>query len=369
MTNRKTEALARADAHYDAHRWDEAGKGYESELALDPRQPEAWYRLGNVREELGCDAEALACFEKAVALNPGHAQAWNNLGGAHERLGHPQQAIAAFRSAVHADPSLPQPYLNLGRPAEARGDRAMAAQWFRAGLAQNPGDATFQHLVNAATGVNTACAPRDYVTALFNGFAPLFEQRLVQELEYRVPEALARLVQPALQAVPVPARVIDLGSGTGLVGVALAGLRAQITGVDLSPRMLEVAAGHGVYARLEHGDFVEFLGRCAAGSAHAVLAADVFIYVGDLQATFAAVARVLAPGGVFGFSVEHLAEGEGDYRLHGSGRYAQSPRYLRRLAAVSGLLERRLEDTRIRREGEGYAEGWLAVFSRPVSAP
>jgi predicted TPR repeat methyltransferase len=369
MTGSKTEALAPADAHYDAQRWDEAGKAYESELARDPSQPEAWYRLGNVREELGCDAEALACFEKAVALDPGHAQAWNNLGGAHERVGHPEQAIAAFRSAVRADPRLPQPYLNLGRPAEARGDRAMAADWFRAGLAQYPDDPTFQHLVAAATGVNTECAPRDYVTALFDGFAPQFEQRLVQELDYHVPEALAALVRPALQAVPVPACIIDLGSGTGLVGVALAGLRAHITGVDLSPRMLEVAAGHGVYACLEHGELVEFLGRCAACSVHAVLAADVFIYVGDLRATFAAVSRVLAPGGLFCFSIEHLAEGEGDYRLRGSGRYAQSPQYLRALAAACGLMERRVERARIRRQGDGYAEGWLAVFSRPVPAP
>ena len=43
---------------------------------------------------------------------------------------------------------------------------------------------------------------------------------------------------------------------------------------------------------------------------HLVIAADVFVYIGDLAAVCAAVARVLAPDGLFGFTVE-THEGEG----------------------------------------------------------
>ncbi|HUN67320.1 MAG TPA: tetratricopeptide repeat protein [Burkholderiales bacterium] len=350
------------DAHYDARRWNEAGAAFERSLALDPRQPRAWYRLGNVREEQGRDDDAAACFAKAVALDPTHAQAWNNLGGARQRLGREEQAIAAYRSAIEADPRLPQPYLNLGRLAGARGDNALAAECFAAGLAQHPGDPTFEHLVAATAGTNSACAPAGYVTTLFDGLASQFERHLVQDLQYHVPEALAELVRPALQA-PGPASVIDLGCGTGLVGVALAAAGAQIIGVDLSPRMLEIAATRRVYARLEQGELVEVLARTPAESVRAVLAADVFIYVGDLAAVFASVARALAPGGAFALSVEGLELG--DYRLQPSGRYAHSPAYLRALAAQSGLMERRLERARIRREARGHAEGWLALFEKP----
>jgi predicted TPR repeat methyltransferase len=354
--------LAEGNAHYDAQRWNDAGTAFECSLALEPRQAHAWYRLGNVREEQGLDDAAAACFDKAVALDPSHAQAWNNLGGARQRLGRDDEAIAAYRRAMQADPRLPQPYLNLGRLAGARGDRALAAECFKAGLENHPGDPTFEHLVAAAAGDNTARAPAGYVTALFDGFAPQFEHHLAQDLQYRVPEALAQLVRPALQAL-AGARVIDLGCGTGLVGIALAMAGAQITGVDLSPRMLEIAAGRGVYAHLEQGDLVEILERTPAASVQAVVAADVFIYVGDLAAAFASVARVLAPGGVFALSVEGLAGGS--YRLQPSGRYAHSPEYLRSLAAQTGLQERSLEPARIRREARGHAEGWLALFARP----
>lgn len=352
--------LAEGNAHYDAQSWNEAGAALERSLALDPRQANAWFRLGNVREELGRDIqEAAGCFEKAVALDPTHARAWNNLGSVQQRLGLVEQAVASYRKAMQADPTLAQACLNLGRLAGACGDHALAVECFKAGLEHHPGDPTFEHLCAAAEGRSTERAPAGYVTNLFDGFAQQFEHHLVRELEYQVPEALAKLVRPELVA---DSRVIDLGCGTGLVGVALEGARVQIVGVDLSPRMLEIAARRGAYARLEQGELVEVLARIPADSVHAVLAADVFIYVGDLTAIFAAVARVLVPRGLFAFSVEGLEHGS--YKLQPTGRYAQSPGYLRTVAARLGLEERSLEPTHIRREGDGHAEGWLALFAK-----
>ena len=351
--------LAEGNAHYEARAWNEAGVALERSLALDPRQANAWFRLGNEREDLGHDDQAAAtCFAKAVALDPSHARAWNNLGGAQQRLGRIEQAVGSYRKAMQADPGLAQACLNLGRLAGTRGDHVLAAECFKSGLVQRPGDPTFEHLLAAATGGASARAPAGYVTNLFDEIAPQFESHLVHELEYQVPEALAKLVRPELKA---NACVIDLGCGTGLVGKALASAGTQITGVDLSARMLEIAERQGTYAKLEKGELVEVLARTPAGSAQAVLAADVFIYVGDLAAVFAAVARVLAPRGLFAFSVEGLEHGT--YGLQPTGRYAQSPGYLRTLAAQSGLEERVLERTLIRREGHGHAEGWLALFA------
>jgi predicted TPR repeat methyltransferase len=361
-----TDWLAEGNTHYEAQDWSKAGAALERSLALDSRQAEAWFRLGNVREELGQGARAAAaCFENAVALDPSHARAWNNLGSAQQRLGLGEQAVASYRNAMQADPGLAQACLNLGRLAATRGDHALAAECFLTGLANHPGDPTFEHLSAAAAGRSTARAPEGYVTNLFDGVARQFERHLVHDLEYQVPAALAELVKTDLDAArggATRARVIDLGCGTGLVGMALAAAGAEIFGVDLSPRMLEIASQRGAYANLEQGELLEVLARTPAASMRAVLAADVFIYIGDLAAVFAAVARVLAPRGLFAFSVEGLEEGT--YRLQPSGRYAHSPGYLRALATQSGLEERRLERTLIRREGRGHAEGWLALFGR-----
>lgn len=320
----------------------------------------AWYRLGNRHEDEGRDEEALACFERAVAADPLYAKAWNNLGAACQRLGHMARAEEAYRTALRHDPALLQPGLNLGRLHEARGEFALAAACYREALARHPGDEMLEHLYAAASGRNTQRAPAGYVQALFDEQAPRFDAHLVGELEYRVPEQLAALLRPALPRTG--ARVLDLGCGTGLVGAALAGAGAEITGADLSAGMLREAKKRGCYARLLQLDAHDALAQYDEAGADAVVAADVFIYIGDLSGIFAATARALSPRGVFAFSVESLQDG--DYQLQPTGRYAHSLRYIGSLAAAAGLRPGQTVPTRIRRQGKGYAGGTLAVLSR-----
>src|SRR4029079_7852323 len=133
----------------------------------------------------------------------------------------------------------------------------------------------------------------------------------------------------------------------GLLGAALAHLRANIAGVDLSEKMMEQARRRGVYSRLTKGDLVEELERAPAATLDAVLATDVFIYLGDLQRVFLAAARALVPGGLFAFSVELLDEGE--IKLTRTGRYAHSCGYLRRMAEGAQLAECQMQRIPIRR--------------------
>jgi len=144
-----------AHAHYGAAQWNAAGDAYEQALALAPQDALAWYRLGNVREEQGRDADAVACFERAVALDPAHARAWNNLGGALQRLGRAPSAEEAYRTAIASDPSLLEPRLNLGRLAVARDELALAATCYREALAHHPGDPMLEHLLAAASASGT----------------------------------------------------------------------------------------------------------------------------------------------------------------------------------------------------------------------
>jgi predicted TPR repeat methyltransferase len=99
--------------------------------------------------------------------------------------------------------------------------------------------------------------------------------------------------------------------------------------------MLERARATGAYAQLTRGDITVHLQRTETRH-DLVLAADVFIYVGELEAVFAGVHRVLAPGGTFCFSVE-LAHGQQGFELRPSLRYAHTEPYLLGLAERHGF--------------------------------
>jgi predicted TPR repeat methyltransferase len=350
-------ALARGRRLSDAGDHAGAAAAFEAVLARTPHDAEAHFRLGIARRDLQQLDAAAAAYRRAIALRPAYIEAHNNLGAVLQMLGDATGAQAAWRRAVELRPDFAQPYLNLGRLLAAHGDAAGAAQTFSAALARGIETDSFGHLLSALQGETTARAPAGYTRGLFDGFAAEFDHRLVDQLDYRIPEILTDRVK-ALQPRR-DLRVADLGCGTGLCAVHLAGYCRSLAGIDLSPAMLEKARARNLYDTLSDADIVDWLQRAPAAGCDLVLAADVFIYVGDLAAVFGGVARVLAPRGLFAFSVES-ADGA-DYTLLPSGRYAHASDYLQRLAAQHGLTAAESFDCRIR----GDVRGRVVILQKP----
>ncbi len=312
-----------------------AARAFQRALALAPAHAEAHFRLGLAWRDLQRLDAAAACYRRAIGLRPGYVEAHNNLGSILQMQGQLQEALASFRQAVALQPSFGQPYLNLGRLCVTLGDGANAAVAFQAAIDRGIDVDSFRHLLSALAGATTAAAPAAYTRALFDGFAGDFDRRLVDELGYRLPAVLAARIK-ALQSRR-DLRVLDLGCGTGLCGSQLAGCCASLTGIDLSPAMLAKARARQLYDVLVEQDIAGWLQAAPAAAFDVVIAADVLIYIGELNEIFAAVARALERGGLFLFSIELASSG--DFKLETSGRYAHAPDYIRRLAAASGLDE------------------------------
>jgi predicted TPR repeat methyltransferase len=200
--------------------------------------------------------------------------------------------------------------------------------------------------------------PEAYVRDLFDDYADRFESALVDTLDYQTPWQLADAVF-ALRPGGFP-RALDLGCGTGLMGQVIRDRTGYLEGVDLSPGMLEQARVKGLYDHLAIGDVLAHL-HAAKGRFDLIVAADVFVYVGDLADVFQAVARRLNPGGIFAFSVE---AGEGDALiLRDSLRYAHGPGYIDRLAADAHLRTLRRDSAALRLDRGRPVDGFLIVMS------
>jgi len=308
-----------------------------SAVRLATREPHFHYNLGNAHKDKGNLATAIDCYRAAVALNSGFTDAHNNIGTSLKNLGHLEEALNCYRAAIDCDPGVANGHKNLASVLKDIGRTEEALAAYRRTVELDPTNLSAQHMVAALTGETTDGAPEMYVRELFDGYANRFDDHLVNELGYVVPvkmrEALERLVSDG----PTFARALDLGCGTGLVGESIRDVVAEMHGVDLSLRMIERASEKGVYDALDVGDVVAFLKRPEAATAgyDLVLAAELFIYVGDLAQLFAAAAAVLAPGGLFVFSIKCFDGGS--FRLVATGRYQHSRTYIGRLAEENGL--------------------------------
>ena len=313
----------------------QAALAFERVLALEPDNAEAHFRLGLAARDQQQLERAAAAYRRAIELRPAYIEAHNNLGSVLQMLGRNEEALEAYRRAVALAPDFAQPYLNLGRLCAAGGDRDNAAATFQQAIARGIDVEIFKHLLSALRGETTAQAPDGYTRSLFDNFAGDFDRRLVQELGYRIPETLAARIKALEPRRDL--RVLDLGCGTGLCGVQLAGCFTQMTGVDLSAAMLEKARARNIYTELADASIGEWLEKAAPNEYDLVLAADVLVYFGDLASLFAQIARVLDAGGLYAFSIESGTSH--DFVLQPSGRYAHAADYVRRVCNQLGFEE------------------------------
>ena len=265
-------------------------------------------------------------------------------------------------------PDWPPAWLALGYARRALGEAEAARAAFEAALRHDAGDSLGASLRLAQMGAAPAPAraPDDYVRDLFDQYAQRFDKHLVEDLAYRGPELLRASVERACAAQRRAfhfRQVFDLGCGTGLMGLALWPHFDAIHGVDLAPKMVQQALATGKYGHAEAGEIGAFLAARDAQEADLIIAADVFVYLGDLDAIFRESARVLTAGGLFAFSVQRLDDGA--WQLGPDMRYAHSGAYLRELAGVHGLKMVSLEEASTRQDGGIDVPGLVAVLAKP----
>lgn len=326
--------------------WREAARILHAAAAVNPEHPDVWISLGLARAALADWAAAAEALTRGLALAPAAIDVWLKLGQCRLRLGDATAALAAFEGALAADADCAPAWVERGGVLRslARLDEAAICFEKALSLGADP-ELTAYYLASVRGSGEPAAPPRRYVEALFDDYAADFERHLVGELGYRGFEILLR---PLLAAGQRYGEVLDLGCGSGLCGALIRPLADAVDGVDLSREMLAEAAKRGVYRELIHADLASFLAE-GGRRADLVLAADVFIYVGELAAAFAAIRRLLRPGGRFAFTVEETDDGR-DIRLLPSLRYAHSEAYVRRLAADCGFVVRECHRAPIRED-------------------
>lgn len=213
--------------------------------------------------------------------------------------------------------------------------------------------------------------PGRYVEALFDSYADHFDEALTERLDYNAPERLGALLERGGRR---RFRLcVDLGCGTGLSGAAFSRFAGRLEGFDLSANMLAKAEEKAVYQHLAQADLLlvpEESGLFSSGLARhradLVVAADVLMYLGALESLMDNVRALIAPGGVFLFSVEDGGDAK-TFTLLPSLRYAHAFGYIEKLLSSAGFDLKSHERAALRKDAGEPVPGILFLAVRRIA--
>jgi predicted TPR repeat methyltransferase len=136
---------------------------------------------------------------------------------------------------------------------------------------------------------------------LYRDWAGSYDQQLERGLRYVAPTVIAEMLSVAEPDHTV--RVLDVGCGTGLVGVSLSELGfVHLDGLDFSSQMLDEARRKGVYRKLIQADLNESL-DLAPSTYGAAISCGTFTH-GHVDANaLDRIATLLKPDAIFACTI------------------------------------------------------------------
>ncbi|ANK91977.1 MULTISPECIES: methyltransferase [Rhizobium] len=253
---------------------------------------------------------------------------------------------------------------NRALALEKSGDVDAAVAAYEHVLAIDPEDhgGAAVRIAAMGRGETPVKAPDAYVETLFDQHAEVFEDVLVEQLGYHVPMLVRQRLQ-ALKLGPFK-RLLDLGCGTGLTGGALRDLCEDMTGIDISEKMVEIAHEKDLYETLFVAEVEDFLDDNDEDAFDLITATDVLPYLGALEPLFFGAAENLTPGGLFIFSSETLPEETLAGRAYMVGphqRFAHADAYVRERLTATGFELVEASEINVRMEDGQPTPGHLVI--------
>ena len=251
---------------------------------------------------------------------------------------------------------------NRALALEKAGDIDAAVKAYEEVLAIDPEDhgGASVRIASLGRGEAPPKAPDAYVETLFDQHAEAFEDILVEQLGYAVP-AMVRQRLHALELGPFK-RMLDLGCGTGLTGGTLRDMVEDITGIDISENMVELAHEKDLYETLYVAEVEDFLEDNDEEAFDLITATDVLPYLGALEPLFFGAAENMVAGGLFIFSSETLDPS--DTRTYAVGphqRFLHSEAYIRERLASTGFEIIEISDINVRMQDGNPSPGHLVI--------
>jgi predicted TPR repeat methyltransferase len=348
--------------YYEQGEYESGRDAFARAADLSPEDMDILFNLGLTQKKTGDVDEAILSYKRIIEAEPKSIDALYNLAGCYKDIGRNEKAIETYLEVLLIDPAHLSAAGNLAFVYHLNGESAQAIRYYQRVLELNPDHQSAKHMLVSLSGNGTASPPESYVKDVFDNYSPHYEKSLVIELEYCVPTTMRELVDKNSGWKNRYAHGLDLGCGTGLGGQAFYDMVEILDGIDLSEKMIAIAAAKEIYRDLHAGNIINFLGSTSERYDF-YLAADVFAYVGELTKTFSLLSQQARPDVLFCFSTETL-NGSG-YRLQQTGRFAHDPDYIKEVAGATGWKVAANHKTLLRKEKGNWVTGDIWFLRLP----
>ena len=346
------------------NQFQEAVETAEKVAALEPENLQVLAGVVDIAHRAGHTEMAVRHLRRGLELVPGDVMLRRLLARDLSEQGHHEDSLAMWAALIAENPTDTQSLVGrvqacllAGKPADAQPDTTAL-------LALAPQDAVYQYYDQLARGETPAQQPSELTQPLFDNMAEFYDIHMVRSLKYQLPKQVAEKIVARYPDKKL--NVLDLGCGTGLLGVCLGRLDGFLIGVDVSTKMVEQAARHNVYDRFHTVNLHDALRETPGGLYQAITALDVFIYAGDLAEAVPNAYRVLAADGMLVFSCETASETGPDLVLLPTGRYAHKRSHVEALCKAAGFDTVDIEETVLRHESHQPVNGFVVTAHKPA---
>ena len=335
-----TRMLTQAKDLLGAGKIEDAGKIALRLIQRAPKYPDAYVLLARISEVMGDEDSALAMYHHAIERDSTNCDSIH----AAVEICFSQRKFALAdeflqKGRLHHPQDLDLMYVHA-KVLFCLQEKEKSLRLFKEVCAHAPErEQDISILMHALEGSTPQKSSDGYVRDLFNSYAQDFEDHLLHNLQYQVPQTLKKIIISQLQPTDVSWKVADVGCGTGLMGEELYPFCAHLIAIDLADKMVEKACqrqkeGRKIYQEGCVGNAQDILQRYP-NYFHGIVAADVFVYVGDFDEMFRAIEKSLMENGWFAYSVE---EHNGtDFVLRESGRFAHAHDYVTMMLTKHGF--------------------------------
>mmetsp|Transcript_111659 Transcript_111659/g.228589 ORF Transcript_111659/g.228589 Transcript_111659/m.228589 type:complete len:419 (+) Transcript_111659:109-1365(+) len=320
---------------------------YGYAVKLDPNLWSAWANLGSVFQDAFINVdEALQAYNKAYEV-------LTEVDNPTDPPDEPRYILSQLqhRIGLCLIHDLDRNCATTTDPQKPVSCKEMATHAFALAVQFDSENVSAKHMLATITADATMKrASNSYVKSLFDDYAENFEHSLVEELGYDGYARLRRGFDRAFggrENLPTFSTVLDAGCGTGLVGEQFRNISSHLIGVDLSEAILDEAEKlrPKLYDERIVGDVTEIIRE--KNPISLIVAADSFIYFGDLEPLFDSIQEGLDDDGYIAFTVENvsnddesaLGESKPDWRwqLTASGRFAHRKEYVASIGTTHDL--------------------------------